>query len=161
MSGWTGLLELIRNDGKLDSMLIADNLLRERLAMIYDEYSLDPIGKLINLIKVNNFDAVKEYCDNLDNRETLQNADYDIEHPVYIACREYEINILTYLLELNIFDDWQINEMHKLLYDKFTTLLEEDKEEKKITDEVKQKQDIILNMIKYYTNTRTKRARST
>ena len=159
MSSRGGLLELISNNGKLDSMLTADTLLRERLARIYNEHSLDPIGDLINMIEEHNFDAVKEYCDNLDNHENLQSAQYDNYHPVYIACQEYEINILTYLLELNIFDDWQVNEMHKPLCDKFTALLEKD-EEKKITDEVKQKQDIVLNMIKYYANTYTKRARS-
>tara|TARA_R110002049_G_scaffold28977_3_gene98671 strand:+ start:14053 stop:15546 length:1494 start_codon:yes stop_codon:yes gene_type:complete len=37
-----GMFQLITNDGKLDSMLTADNLLRQRLAMIYDENSLDP-----------------------------------------------------------------------------------------------------------------------
>lgn len=40
--------ELITNDGKLDSMLIADNLLRDRLSEIYnhhDEVMMKPATK--------------------------------------------------------------------------------------------------------------------
>ena len=147
------------NTGFMDSMLTADNLLRERLNML-DDNSLN-IYRLLSYIRNHNIDEVKKYCNKDNIREELRELKYDSYHPIYVACREYEINILTYLLELNIFDDWQVNEMHKLLYNKFTTLLEKDEKVKKITDEVKQKQDIMLNMIKYYANTRTKRARGT
>lgn len=41
MGSTGGYFQMITNDGKLDSMLVADNLLRQRLAMIYDENSAD------------------------------------------------------------------------------------------------------------------------
>ena len=140
------------NTGKLDSMLPADNLLRERLAMIYDDDSLNPCT-FASYIRKRNIDEIKKYCNKENNREELRELKYDSYHPIYVACKCYDLEILSYLLELKIFDDWQVNDM-------YSSLLEEFKKKEKKEEKRKNEEDI-LNMIKYYANTCTKRARST
>tara|TARA_R110002049_G_scaffold1641_2_gene12420 strand:+ start:4108 stop:4575 length:468 start_codon:yes stop_codon:yes gene_type:complete len=136
------------NTGFMDSMLTGDNLLRERLNMIWDDDSLNPY-RLSTLIRRHDFIKVKEYCDKY--HKELKDLEYDEYHPVHIACECNDINVLSYLLELHIFDDWQVNDMYKSLEKLFM------KENDKLTED----QDTMINMIKYYANTVTKRARST